>query len=295
MRVVTWNLWWRFGRWERRREAIAVVLEQLQPDVCALQEVWADDRDGLAGPLAARLGLHHVWSPSPRPERWRRRLDAAPSGLEVGNAILSRHPIGEHEALRLPAGAAPDEGRTALFARVDHPVGPVPVVTTQLNSDPTDSATRCEQVAALARFVARRSAGRAPIVTGDLNAEPESDEVRLLQGHQTAPVVPGFALLDAWRFAEPGDPGWTWDPRNPLARATFDLGARVDYVLVGLVGGRRSVHAVRVAGDEPVGGEWASDHAAVVVDLDAALLQPGRARGPLEHRPPPPEGPPRRA
>jgi endonuclease/exonuclease/phosphatase family metal-dependent hydrolase len=217
---------------------------------------------------------HQVFDPSPRPERWRRRLPGSPDGLEVGNAILSRFPVTARDALRLPHGAGADEGRTAVLARIEHPTGPVHVVTTQLNSEPTASAVRCEQVAALARFVAGRSGGHPPVVTGDLNAEPESDEVRLLQGHQTAPPVPGFALLDAWRYAEPGDPGWTWDPQNPLAPATFDLGARIDYVLVGMRGGRRSVRAVHVAGREPVDGEWASDHAAVVADLDPAALRP---------------------
>lgn len=60
MPIVTWNVWWRLGRWERRREAIAATLEALPPEVCTLQEVWADDDDDLAGWLAAQLGLHHV-------------------------------------------------------------------------------------------------------------------------------------------------------------------------------------------------------------------------------------------
>lgn len=274
MRVVTWNLWWRFGRWERRQHAIETTLQALEPDICTLQEVWADDHDNQAGRLAAELGLHYVWSPSPTPERWRGRADETPCEVQVGNAILSRYPIGEHESIRLPAGGEADEGRTALFARIEHPGGALPVFTTQLNSQPTASAARCQQVAALSRFVAHHRAGRAPIVTGDLNAESDSDEVRLLEGHKTAPVVPGLALLDAWRYADASDPGWTWDPRNPLAKATFDLEARIDYVLVGLQGGRRSVQAARVAANRPIDGEWASDHAAVVVELDPRQLQP---------------------
>jgi hypothetical protein len=26
MRILSWNLWWRYGPWERRREAIAATL-----------------------------------------------------------------------------------------------------------------------------------------------------------------------------------------------------------------------------------------------------------------------------
>jgi hypothetical protein len=37
VRVASWNLWWRFGPWQRRRDAIAAVLSQARPDVCGLQ------------------------------------------------------------------------------------------------------------------------------------------------------------------------------------------------------------------------------------------------------------------
>jgi endonuclease/exonuclease/phosphatase family metal-dependent hydrolase len=52
VRVASWNLWWRFGPWGQRREAIAAVLADARPDVCGLQEVWASPRDHLAAVLA---------------------------------------------------------------------------------------------------------------------------------------------------------------------------------------------------------------------------------------------------
>jgi len=107
------------------------------------------------------------------------------------------------------------------------------------------------------------------VLAGDLNAEPDSDEVRLLCGHKTAPVVPGHVLVDAWRWADPGDPGWTWDRRNPHVAATGEPSARIDHVLVGppTSDGRGAVLGARLAGNAPVEGVWPSDHAAVVVDL----------------------------
>ena len=39
VRVATWNLWWRFDPWRRRRDAITTVLAHAQPDVCGLDEV----------------------------------------------------------------------------------------------------------------------------------------------------------------------------------------------------------------------------------------------------------------
>jgi hypothetical protein len=39
VRVATWNLWWRLGPWEQRRQTIAAVLAHARLDVCGLDEV----------------------------------------------------------------------------------------------------------------------------------------------------------------------------------------------------------------------------------------------------------------
>jgi endonuclease/exonuclease/phosphatase family metal-dependent hydrolase len=269
VRVATWNLWWRFGPWQRRRDAIAAVLADARPDVCGLQEVWAGRGDHLAALLADQLGMHWTWTPSP--ERWQRRI--GDPAMQIGNAILSRWPITEQASQPLPAGDDADDGRTALFARVQTPTGPLPFVTTQLTSTIGQSAVRCQQVAALCRFVAARTGPRfPPVVTGDLNAEPDADEIRLLGGHKTAPVVPGLVLVDAWSYADPLTPGWTWDRRNPYVAATGEPSARIDYVLVGLptASGAGRVRSVRLIGDRPVHGIWPSDHAGVLAELQPA-------------------------
>ena len=33
MRVMTWNLWWRFGAWEQRQRAIVETIRRADPDV----------------------------------------------------------------------------------------------------------------------------------------------------------------------------------------------------------------------------------------------------------------------
>ena len=43
MRVMTWNLWWRFGPWEERLPAIVETVRRLDPDIALLQEVWIDE------------------------------------------------------------------------------------------------------------------------------------------------------------------------------------------------------------------------------------------------------------
>ena len=269
MRVATWNLWWRFGDWRRRERAIATVLEREDPDVVCLQEVWATRTVNQAESLAARRGLHVAWAPSPRPDMWQRRL--GDTSVTIGNAVLSRWPLLEQGQVHLTAGGAPDEGRTLLHVRVAAPDGPLPVLTTQLTSAAHHSAVRVAQVRQIADVVAeRRLPGRPAVLAGDFNAVPDSDEIRLLEGFRTAPPVPGLVLVDAWRYADPTDPGTTWDHRrNPYVHASLEPSGRIDYVFVTLPGpdGAGSVADVRVVGDGPEHGTWPSDHAAVVADL----------------------------
>ncbi|WP_380169915.1 endonuclease/exonuclease/phosphatase family protein [Kineococcus sp. DHX-1] len=277
LRIMTWNVWWRFGDWRARREALLAVLRAEQPDVVGLQEVWADGDENLAEWLAERLGMHAAWSPSPAPDRWRRRLarhgDPSTESLQFGNAVLSRWPFLSTEVLDLPAGGYEDEGRTALQVLVDAPRRPLPFTTTHLNSSPAESAVRVAQVRELVPFVARtrvKGAHYPPVLTGDFNAVAESDELRLCHGYLTAGPVPGFVLVDSWRFADPADPGFTWDRRNPFVARIHQPDARIDHVLVGLAPftGEGSVRAVRRVAVDPVDGVWASDHTAVLVDLE---------------------------
>jgi endonuclease/exonuclease/phosphatase family metal-dependent hydrolase len=262
MRVLTWNLWWRYGPWEQRRHAIAAALAQAAPDVCGLQEVWGGPDGNLAAELAERLGMHWCWAEAAK--------GRGADGLFIGNAILSRWPIAAQAQISLPTGDLADESRVALHARIEAPGGALPMFTTHLTYAPGRSAIRTAQVTALAGVVAEHAEGcpYPPVVTGDLNAEPGSDEIRLLGGLLTAPAVPGQVLLDAWRYADPGDPGFTWSHRNGYQSSSLIPDSRIDYVLVGLHrGGRGRIRSAALAGDAPVEGVWPSDHFAVAADL----------------------------
>jgi endonuclease/exonuclease/phosphatase family metal-dependent hydrolase len=267
--VLSWNLWWRFGAWRDRQHAIRAVLREVRPDVCGLQEVWASGAENLAGRLAADLGMHWTFAASDHPQRWQRRI--GDPTVQFGNAVLSRWPIRVRAVEPLPAAAGDDDGRAALFALVDGPAGPIPFFTTQLTSTVGASAVRCEQVRKLAAFIAGRSAGSThpPVLTGDFNAEPDSDEMRLLGGHKTTPAVDGLVLVDAWRYADPGQSGFTWRRANPHVAATGEPDARIDYVLIGppAAGGVGRVRRVRLVGAEPVRRVWPSDHAGVLAAL----------------------------
>jgi endonuclease/exonuclease/phosphatase family metal-dependent hydrolase len=264
MRVLSWNLWGRYGPWERRREAIAATLAEVRPDLCGLQEVWGAPGENLAADLAGRLGMHWCWAEAAKGR------GAGGNGLSIGNAILSRWPIAAQAEADLPVGDLVDEGRVAVHARIDTPGGALPMFTTHLSYEPGRSQVRMAQVRKLAQFVAEHAADcpYPPVVTGDLNAEPGSDEMRLLGGLLTAPAVPGLVLVDVWRYTDPGDPGFTWDHRNGYQADSLIPDSRIDYVLVGLPRqGRGRVRSAELAGTAPVENVWPSDHFAVVADL----------------------------
>ena len=275
VRVMTWNVWWRFGAWRERLDAIWAVVDEVRPDILTLQEIWDDGSTNLARLLADRLEGHVAWSLAPNLERWRGRV--VEPGVAVGDAIVSRWPIVRDETLALPSGDAHDEGRSALCAILDIDGVRVPVLTAQLNSSPSQSGVRCLQVRTLARAIAAHGGGAFPsLLTGDLNAEPDSDEIRHLCGHKTRGALPGLVLVDAWRYAPPEDLGWTWDRTNPYVARTGEPSARIDYVMT-TVPGRDLVGRIltaRLAGNAPIAGVWPSDHAAVVVDLARVAAEP---------------------
>ncbi|WP_239124016.1 endonuclease/exonuclease/phosphatase family protein [Rhizocola hellebori] len=261
---MTWNLWWGFNDWKKRRQAILEVVREQQPDICGLQEVWADDNENMAEWLADHLGLHWVFGAPSDQERWRSRI--GDPAARFGVAMLSRWPIRDEQVLDLPQ----DPSRPLLSAMIDAPHATIPFVTTHLSALPLGgSARRVTQVEAIARHVAALPVtDHPPIVTGDFNAEPDSDELRRFGGNLTAPVVEGQIFLDAWRVASPTDPGVTWDRANPYVGQWIEPSARIDYIhIAGRSAPLGHVRSAHRAGMSPVDGVWPSDHYAVVADI----------------------------
>jgi endonuclease/exonuclease/phosphatase family metal-dependent hydrolase len=260
MRVVTWNLLWRFGNWRERQPAIATTLERLEPDVAGLQEVWVGAGTSQAEVLARRLGMHSaVATPSlPRPPSPPGSPDL--EGIDVGVALLSRWPIRSVRRHRLPStnGVEP----VALLATLDHPGGALRVVVSCVEWEPDLAEDHLAQTRALAT-VLRDPALDGPLpvlLTADLNAGPDGPEVRALTD----------VLVDTW-VAGGGDPdAVTLSSKNPLAplAAVKQIDRRVDYILArpGTAGRPVTVRRAFLA-DAPVAGVYPSDHDAVVADL----------------------------
>jgi endonuclease/exonuclease/phosphatase family metal-dependent hydrolase len=272
LRVVTWNLWGRYGPWELRERAIAAVLAEQDADVVCLQESWID-LEGVtqAERLATRLGdVHHVVAERP----------SGMTGVTATNAVLSRWPIVEAETCWLPRVGGGVPYRSALFVTLDAPVGSLVVASTHLDHQFDASASRQGQVAALARYAAERrgdpDSSFPVVVAGDLNAVPDSDEIRSLSG-RGIPPVPGLIFTDAWEVAGDGGPGITWTTSVHQPHTAWPR-RRLDYVLVSWprpkpLGNpaRCALIGTEAAGDPPV---LPSDHYGVVADLCSA---PGEA------------------
>lgn len=264
VRVMTWNVWWRFGdEWRERQIGIAATLAAHQPDIVALQESWSAREASQAALLAAPLGLHSVFGGPSLPD-----LPAAPEAADhedagLGLAILSRWPVRHSWTHRLPSSRA--ERPVALVAAVDHPDGVLHVVCVCAEYHAHLAADHLAQTRELARLVTELSArddALPVLLLGDLNAGPDTPEIEALTS--------GDALTDAWTAGAADGDGVTLSSALPVAPlgAVKQLDRRIDYVMFRpSIGGTAPKVTRAVVVDEPVNGLHPSDHYPVVVDL----------------------------
>jgi endonuclease/exonuclease/phosphatase family metal-dependent hydrolase len=261
MRVMSWNLWWRFGgNWRERQDGIVSTLRGLQPDVAGLQEVWGAASGSQAELLADRLGMYSAFAAPSLPPKPATPESPDQDGIEVGVAVLSRWPMVQLREHRLPSANRAEP--VALLATIDHPAGPLHVVASCVEYEPKFADDHLAQARALARLLLDPELdGPLPVLlAADLNAPPDSPEVRVLTD----------VMVDTW-VAGGGDPtGVTLSTKNPFAprEARRQIDQRIDYVLArpGTTGQALSVAQAFVA-DAPVDGLPPSDHYAVIADL----------------------------
>ncbi len=261
VRVLTWNVWWRFGPWEARQDAIVSTLRDANADVICLQEVWsAEGGDDQAAVLAEALGLSFARTPSPFWE-----------GVSFGNAILSRWPILNVAHHPLPQVSGKVGPRGAVVVTIDAPHGPMIAVCTHLDYRFDHSADRVAQVQNLATLVSEirgdPESSFPVILAGDFNATPDSDEIRALTG-RTTPLVPGLIFQDCWELVGEGA-GHTWSDRNEYLADSNWPNRRLDYVLVSWPRpkGLGKPVSASLVGTTPGDGVTPSDHYGVLVEL----------------------------
>ena len=264
LRVMTWNLWWRFGPWQARRHAIVDTIRATDPDVLCLQEVWAETAgSSMASMLAEEFGYHAVAS-----------VPIGRSDVGFANAVLSRWRTDPLADEALPRVDGSPGHRRIVAASVATPWGPWPIASAHLDHRFDDSAARrrqCARVLELAADWRGDPAVDLPVILGaDLNAVPDSAEVRMLTGRE--PGLAGIVFSDAWEQVGAGS-GATWTRANPYTSDSAWPNRRIDYVLVSWPRPKPVGNpvAASLVGVDPVDvdGEpvWASDHAGVVADI----------------------------
>jgi endonuclease/exonuclease/phosphatase family metal-dependent hydrolase len=283
LRFLTLNLWGENGPWQGRISLLLDSVGALEPDIIGLQEVReAPGRvPNHAGEIARRLGWNHVFAPS-----------SAWGGGHEGLAIVSRFPIGAHEAQPLPH-SIDTEGRIILSARIDAGApyaSPFWVHTTHLSYRETEGGKREDQVMFIDKVIAAHANDNVQVVMGDFNAVPDSDEIRWMTGMTT---LDGrrVAYQDAWARANVVGSGGTdlagvtWASANPYIIWMHWLrpDRRLDYIFTTPVrrDRRATVHAAWVVFDEPgetAAGErvFVSDHFGVVADVQM-VAEPAHA------------------
>jgi endonuclease/exonuclease/phosphatase family metal-dependent hydrolase len=257
MRVMVWNVWWRFGdNWKRREEGIHATLETYRPDVLGLVESWSGEGTDQPHRLAAPCGMHAAWQPSADPP-----IEYAEQpGIGFGVGLLSRWPILATERHKLPAERDGEPAPAALLATLDHPRGALHVIVagTSYSGGQLD---QCRALAALATD--RRLDGALPVLLlADLNAAADQPPL--------APLLD--AMVDTWSAAGADPAAVTFDSALPYAPRDLPhlIDRRIDHVLArpGRPGLPVTVHGAFLAGDRPFEGVHPSDHYAVGVDLE---------------------------
>lgn len=272
VRVLTLNLWQRYGSWADRRSVLVEGIRALDPDLVAFHEsIKTDDYDQVTDLLGPGYSVAHS-------------KGRDPNGM--GISIARRWPLEEVQEVDLRVTPRTVGFPCAtLVARVIAPdrVGPLLFVSHFPNWQLNYERERELQAVAAARFVEERigESNQQVVMVGDLDADPTAASIRFWSGRQSLGDL-SVCYRDAWESAHPGDPGDTFTPRNPLVKDGVVKGMRpfrdwpfrrIDYVFVrlGPHGGLAlDISACSRIFDEPIHGVWASDHFGLVADLSVA-------------------------
>ncbi len=263
IRIVTWNVWWRFGpAWRERQHGLLTRLREADADIVALQECWGTGQTSQAHEFADQLGLHAAFvapglPPAPNPPE-----SADQAGVDIGIGLLSRWPINALRPVEMPARHR-TPAPVAMAATVAHPAGSLHVIAACLEWEPAYNDDRFVQAARVVELATHPDTdGPLPVIAcGDLNAAPDSPVLRPLHD----------ALMDTWTAGGGAHDAATLrsdHPHAPLEAAEL-LDQRIDRIFVrpGQPDLRVAVDRVALLGD-PVDGLDPSDHKAVCCDLN---------------------------
>ena len=244
MKVLTLNTWQEKGPWRERWELIFRGLKEYDADVVGFQEVfnmeWAEE-------VRKRSGYPYL----------------AVSGQHSGLIFLSRFKPVEQECLIMKTKSPTEDYlRYAFYVRVDTGKGKIAFLNTHLSWKADENVVRMEQVEELVHFVEQKAGNLPAAIMGDFNM---------------AAPAPGIVYLrelkkwvDTFGVQNPGDPGLTWDYRNPYAEAEREKMAerRIDYIFIRECKGPfKKILSSRVVFTESREDVWPSDHFGIMTEF----------------------------
>lgn len=236
LRLACFNIWHNQGDWPARLALLIAALRATNADVIGLQEVLEDANVGLpnqARTIAAALGGYQVYFSS---------VDAEGGPRRYGNAILSRLPVLAHDWKKLEPL---DDYRTVIRARVDLGGRPVDIVNTHLAYQADAQAVRATQVADLMGWIP--TDGTPLIAMGDFNAVQEDAGLNALTGPRFFSALPRNSVDTTLNPA-----------KGHQLRVIDHIFAEAAHF--------SPVEANRI-GDQPVNGEYPSDHFGVAATV----------------------------
>lgn len=252
LRVMSLNILHDFPDFAYLTERLDLIAEEIRrqdADIVCLQEVpWTPKLGDGARYLAERVGMNYLFL----------RANGNRSAIlfEEGSAILSRYPLRDPAFAELKPQAGFFEHRIVLHATAVPPWGPLRVFVTHLTTG--GEALNEGQVASLLAFVQATGSGPA-VVAGDFNAREGSPQMQTLARE----------WIDAYRAANPADPGLTCCVDDLTRGPEEPLEERIDYLFLVPAGYEVKVVAAQRVLDRPLptqdGWLWASDHVGLMV------------------------------
>lgn len=268
--------------WPERRVEIVSWLDELDPDVVCLQEIWQDDaHPNTGGWIAEHAAQDWYWEFGGFAPPNSAAVGAHES-MRFGSAILSRWQFDAVELMNLPICDALPHPPYLASRPVALPPGMpfelfhvrtagLDVYCTHLQPLPAQAPCRVQQVLFIDDAIGRTydsSSSMPPILCGDFNARATSDEIRFLTADA---VIDGRSTYfqDSWAVLHEHE-GITFDPANDLYAESNELPQRIDYVFVGesyRPRGAGRVLSASLAFDSPKTGVLASDHYGLCVEI----------------------------
>jgi len=166
LRIATLNLEQNHKRWETRRELIAGELRELQPDLCALNEIHVPSETGrwLQQTVKNAGGPHYALL---------QQAKAGDDGRVEAEGLLARIPVMETASLDYRLHDC-----VALAARFEVQDRLLDVYVTHLIATRVPEAAREFQVGELLEWICRRGDLAQSVICGDFNVSPDQPSAR---------------------------------------------------------------------------------------------------------------------